>query len=106
MEETIRVTRQQLEAIIGKDNDAIRQFEKLFEFVNAQIETGVADGVVTAEAKANRAINEIFELKKELVALSILVQQNTSNISTNTTNISTNASDITALDVRVTALEP
>ncbi len=69
VKDTIKITRNQLQNIIGEDNDAIRNFEKLFEFVNSQIETGVTEGVIAAEAKANRAINEIYELTKRVTAL-------------------------------------
>ena len=69
MKDVIKVTRGQLKEIIGDDADAIRQFEKIFEFVADSIETGVVDAVVVAEARANEALSKVHELEKRVKAL-------------------------------------
>jgi len=69
MRDVIKISRGQLKEIIGDDADAIRQFEKVFEFVADSIETGVTDAVVVAEARANEALSKVHELEKRVRAL-------------------------------------
>lgn len=60
----LRLTRNQLAKIIGNDQEAIKQFEKLFEVADAMEASGFdAAGLVASSAAAFQALGEISRLK-------------------------------------------
>ena len=65
----IRITRNQLKAIIGDDEEAIKQFERLFSIVNSFVETGVEESLIVNESQSNKALKQCGLLDKRLTAI-------------------------------------
>lgn len=67
----LKVTRDQLYKIF-KDHELVKQFERLFDYMNSLVpgdSTNTSITAFTAEARTNELINEIHELKKEIAEI-------------------------------------